>query len=479
MEHLAGFQPTLSRATRRGGVALQGLMLVVTCVYVGRLASDGSFGMELGGLVLLGVVALALAVPPHVFVALTLLVLGGYSLSADNPVAFGGAIVYSTDVLLALVLVRAFLPRPRVPPAAPLGGVVITLFALWAAVMVVAGIRGVLGGHDLISLIRLETPLIYSIGFYVGLGRIVREREFELDKAVRNLLIVALGFVAYMAFARLTNSPFETDETVGRLGTVVTTGGELRRDYGFASAFILYPLLALGGAAYLLYGSRRTVLAAAVVGIGTLATLLTLIRAEIFGLALGLAAIAVLRNESTTERVFRMRAIVAATISFAVAGVGLWAVDASVARGVLERSLPGFVEQTQAAEATADYRRHALEYGFSVAKQEPFGIGLLPEEALTAAGFDLGYLAHSAVTTTLVYAGWIGLFAAASALAALLWASFRLPRPVPWLHPFFVGSLIMLVVVSLASSALMGQGWIIGLAALIAALRFHAAGASE
>jgi hypothetical protein len=479
MEHLAGFQPTLSRATRRGGVALQGLMLVVTCVYVGRLASDGSFGMELGGLVLLGVVALALAVPPHIFVALTLLVLGAYSLSADNPLAFGGALVHSTDVLLALVLVRAFLPRERVPQAAPLGSVVVMLFGLWAAVMVVAGVRGFIGGHDLISLIRLETPLIYSVGFYIGLGRIVREREFELDKAVRNMLIVALGFVAYMAFARLTNSPFETDETVGRLGTVVTTGGELRRDYGFASAFILYPLLALAGAAYLLYSPRRIALAAAVVGIGTLTTLLTLIRAEIFGLFVGLVVITVLRNQSAVERVFRMRAIAAATISVAVAGVALWAVDPSVARGILERSLPGLVEQTEAAEATAEYRRDALAYGISAAKQEPLGVGLLPEDALTAAGFDLGYLAHSAVTTTLVYAGWIGLATAVLALMGLLWASFRLPRPVPWLHPFFVGSVLMLVVVSFASSALMGQGWIIGLAGLIAALRFHATGVSE
>ena len=343
----------------------------------------------------------------------------------------------------------------------------------------VAGVRTALGSHDLISIMRLATPLIYSVGFYFGLSRIVRERAFDLDKAIRNLLIVALGFVAYMAFARLTNSPFETDETVGRLGTVATTGGELRRDYGFASAFILYPMLALAGAAYLLYSPRRTALAAAVVGIGTLTTLLTLIRAEIFGLVVGLAVITVLRNRSAVERVFRMRAIVAATIALAVGGLGLWAVDASVARGILERSLPGLVEQTEAAEATADYRRDALAYGISAAKQEPFGVGLLPEDALTAAGFDLGYLAHSAVTTSLVYAGWIGLATAVLALLGLLWASFRLPRPVPWLHAFFVGSLLMLAVVSFASSALMGQGWVIGLAALVAALRFHATGASE
>jgi hypothetical protein len=479
MEHLGRLQPTVGRATHLAGVALQALLFVAVCVYVGRLASEGSIGMELLGLALLAVVALSLVVAPHVFVALALLVFGAYSLSADNPFQFGSALVYSGDVLLALVLVRALLPRERVPPAARLGGVVGLLFGLWAAVMVVAGVRGVLGGHDLIALLRLVTPLIYSVGFYFGFARIVRERDFDLDKAVRNLLVVALGFVAYMAFARVTNSPFETDETVGRLGTVVTTGGELRRDYGFASAFILYPVLALAGAAYLLYGRRHTALAAAVAGTGTLTTLLTLIRAEIFGLFVGLAVIAVLSNRSAVGRVFRMRAILAGMIVFALAGVGLWMVDAPAARAIVERSLPGFVEQTEAAESTAEYRRDALDYGFAAAREEPTGVGLIPEDALISAGFQLGYLAHSAITTTLVYAGWIGLAAAVLALISLLSASFRSPQPVPWLHPFFVGVLFLLVIYSFGASGLMGQGWVVGLAALIAALRFNATGESE
>jgi hypothetical protein len=478
MEHVGRVQLTVSRAAHLASVALQALLFVAVCVYVGRLASEGSIGMELLGLAVLAVVALSLMVPPHVFVALSLLVFGAYSLSGDSPFQFGSALVYSTDVLLALVLVRALLPRERARPAAPLGGVVIILFGLWAAVMIIAGIRGVLAGHDLVSILRLETPLIYAVGFYVGLGRIVREREFDLRKAVRNLLIVAIGFVAYMAFARLTNSPFETEETVGRLGTVVTTGGELRRDYGFASAFILYPLLALAGAAYLLYSRRHVALAAAVAGLGTLTTLLTLIRGEIFGLFVGLVVIAVISNRSTLQRAFRMRALVAATVVFAIAGLALWTVDAPVARGIVERSLPGFVEQTEAAESTADYRQDALDHGFAAAKEEPTGVGLLPEDALIAADFDVGYLTHSGVTTALVYTGWIGLAAAVLALLGLLWASFRMPRPVPWLHPFFVGSVLMMVIYSFAANGLLGQGWVIGLAGLIAALRFHSTGAS-
>jgi len=345
--------------------------------------------------------------------------------------------------------------------------------------MVVAGLRGAFGGHDLISIIRLETPLIYAVGFYFGLGRIIRERAFDLDKGLRNLLLVALAFVAYMAFARLTNSPFETEQTEGRLGTVVTTGGELRRDYGFASAFILYPILALAGAAYLLYSPRRTALAAVVASIGILATLITLIRGQIFGLFIGLAVIALLRSEVVLKRAVRTRAVVAASFALLVSGLSLWAVSPLTAHGVVERSLPGLVQQTEAAEGTAEYRREALQVGFAFAERNPAGLGLVSVHDFAANGIDAGYLAHSAVAVLLAYGGWIALAAGALALFGLLRASFRVPRPVPWMHPFFVGALLMLVVYSFAASGLMGQGWVIAPAALIAALRFNATGAAK
>jgi hypothetical protein len=59
------------------------------------------------------------------------------------------------------------------------------------------------------------------------------------------------------------------------------------------------------------------------------------------------------------------------------------------------------------------------------------------------------------------------------ALVGLLWASFRLPQPIPWLHPFFVSSLLLLAVYTVTADGLLGQGWVMGLAALIAALRFN------
>jgi hypothetical protein len=476
MERLAGQQPGLALASRGAGLAAQGLALVGLCVYLGQLASTGSFGTELLGLLLFVVVALAVTVPPHVLIALALLVFGAYSLSANN-FAFGGVQVYSTDALLAVLLLRAILPRNRISSPAPLNGVARLLFGLFTVVMVIGGLRGFFGGTSLVSIVRLETPLIYGFGFYLGLGRIIRERSFDLDKAVRNLLLVAFGFVAYMAFARLTGTTFETNQTVGRLGTVVTTGGVLRRDYGLSSAFILYPVLALAGAAYVLYNPRRTALAATVAVVGTLTTLLTLIRAEIFGLFVGLAVIALLRTDMALKRAGRTRAVVAASFAMIVAAIGVWAVSPPTARGVAERSLPGLVQQSEAAQSTANYRRDALKAGLAAVRRKPTGVGLIPEERLVAtSGVDPGYLAHSGVTTVLVYAGWLGLVAAALALLGLLRASFTVRRPVPWLHALFVGLLPMLVVYTFAASGLMAQGWVIGTPALIAALRFNASG---
>ena len=294
-------------------MVVSGALLVAAGLYVGWLASRGSFGKEVLGLLLLGVAVLALSVSPNAFLGLSLLVIGTDSLSEAHPLGLAGTRVYTLDVLLGIVLLRAFLPRERGRPPAALGEVTRLLFAVWALVMVAAGLRSALEGYSVVSVIRLATPLFYSVGFYFGLGRVIRERDFELDKAVRNLLLVALGLVAYMVFARVTNAPFEdqTNPAIGHLGTVTTTTGALRRDFGFASAFILFPALALAGAAYLVHASRRAAFATGVLGLGILTTLLTLIRGEIFGLVLGLAVIALLSTPATATRLSRPAALVA------------------------------------------------------------------------------------------------------------------------------------------------------------------------
>ena len=467
------------RSAEASRLAAHASLLVLAGLYMGWLGSRGAFGKEVVGLLLLAVGVLALSVSPNVFLGLSLLVIGTDSLSEAHPLTFGGAQIYSLDVLLAFVLLRAFLLRERARPPATLRGVTRLLFAIWALVMVAAAMRTALDGYKLVSIVRLAVPLLYTFGFYFGLGRVIRERGFDLGKAVRYLLVVAIGLVAYMLLARVTNTPFEdeTNPAIGHLGTVVTTTGALRRDYGLASAFIVYPALGLAGAAYLVHSSRRTTVAALVAGIGILATLLTLIRGEILGLSLALAVIVFLRAPASAIRTSRAAAVVVGSFVLLIGGLGLWLASPSTARGVAERSLPGFIRQSASADATAKYRENAVRAGLDAAGRHPVGVGFVPSEALTAkSGVDLGYLGHSGLTAMAVYAGWVGLITAALALLILLRDSFLLPRPVPWLHGFFVGALLMLVFYTVFGAAgLFGQGWVTALAALIAALRFHAA----
>ena len=188
--------------------------------------------------------------------------------------------------------------------------------------------------------------------------------------------------------------------------------------------------------------------------------------------------IAFLRTSSATIRLSRPAALVSGCVVLLIAGLGLWAASPSTARGVAERSLPGIVRQSAAADENARFRQKAVGAGIGAADRHPAGVGLVPDEKVTAkSGVDLGYIGHSGLTAMAVYAGWIGLIVTALALLSLTRDSFSQPQPVAWLHPMFVGSLLMLVFYSVFGAAgLVGQGWVTALAALIAALRFNVRG---
>jgi hypothetical protein len=437
-------------------------------------------GLDVVGLLLLAVAVVALSVSPNTFLGLTLLVIGTESVSEAHPLAFGGAQLYSVDVLLGVVLLRAVLPREHAPPAAPLRAGTKLVFAALAALMLAEALRAELGGYPTIPILRILTPVAYAIGFYFGLGRIVREPGFDLDRSVRALLLAGLALLAYFAATRFANTPFEneTNPDVGHLGTVVTTAGVLRRDYGFASAFIVYPALGLGGAAYLLHGARRQFAAAVVAGLGILATLLTLIRGEIFGLAFGLVLIAAIHRSPRLVRMSRAPVVLASIVVVLAGSLGFWVTSPATARAVVERALPGVVPQSSAAEENVRFREQAVSAGFAAASQHPFGVGLVPDQALLgSSGVAVGYAAHSGVAWIAPYAGWAGIVLVGLALLAVFADSFALPSGSPWLHPFFAAALVMLTFYTVFDAdGLLGQGWVTALAALLAALRFNAAG---
>jgi hypothetical protein len=282
-----------------------------------------------------------------------------------------------------------------------------------------------------------------------------------------------------MLLMRVLNRPFESaDQTGGTLGGVPAASGEVfRRDFGFASAFILYPILALLAMSILTYTRHHVRLWFGILAIGLAATALTLIRAEIYGLIGGAAILLLISRDELYSRGIRNyanRTRVLGSIVTAVVFVGIVVVIANpgVAGVIGERALPDFGRQSAGAQANAEYRLEALAAGVHVASRNPFGLGFISPDALRDAGADPDFLVHSAPGSILSFLGWPGLLAAVVLVVALFRESARAPARTPWLHPFFVGSFTMMILYGFGANGLVGQDFVIAAAALVFAARF-------
>src|SRR5262249_8954354 len=134
---------------------------------------------------LAGVLVLALCLPPHLFVASSLAVLVTFQLSAEHPfvlggihpLTVGGIVLYSSDLLVALVLVRALAPRPRRSVDWNILDVhTAVAVLLWGLVMIAAAARGYQAGTAPESVARLGEQLFYYPILAWGLIRVLRER---------------------------------------------------------------------------------------------------------------------------------------------------------------------------------------------------------------------------------------------------------------------------------------------------------------
>jgi len=340
-------------------------------------------------------------------------------------------------------------------------------FALWALIMLIAAVRAMNAGVSFQSAIRGDLALIYWPLLYFGFVRAFRERGFDASIFWCGVAVVAIGLATWMFVARMLGYEFH-DSGLGEVPTGEDTF--VRRNFGFAAAFILYPTLALVGIAGMSHGGNRNWRWVLVAFVGTVATLTTLIRGEILGLVLGALVILWLRSRSqrTTARV---RTAIQLGFALVATIVALFAVSPTLGSAIVQRVLP-FTEQAAGAELNADYRRKAVETGFRVANLHPAGLGVLDVTRLDAAGIDRGYLAHSGVATLLLFAGWPALVSALLAIVAIAWRSYVLPTAAPWIHPAFVGILIMLSVYSIGAAGLAGEPWVIPVGALAVAARF-------
>ena len=422
-------------------------------------------------LVLASAFALALLASSEVFLAFFALLLAVSSMLDGYSLHVGPATVYATDVLVMLAVVRAVAPVDRFPSARALGPVVGGAVSVWACLMVVAGVRAWYAGETMVTIVRFETALLYFPVLYLSLSRVLREKRLDLSRLWRMLAFVSVGLVVWMFVMRILNIPFEGQDTMGHLGQVVTSEGSVvRRDFGAASAFIIYPLLGLAGVAGMVYSSHRKATALLAFA-GILATFVTLIRGEIFGLTLGIAAILVLRSKGSDKSSrFHAASVLAAGCAAGLLAVAY--VNPQVRDAIVERSLPGIATESRAAQQTAEYRMEALRLGSRVARTHVNGIGFRNEQFLTESKIDPGYLGHSTPAWLLVFTGWPGLAASTLVLWALLARSFRISSDPPWLHSAFIGILLLMVVYSFGAAGLVAQPWVIGLFALVTALRF-------
>ena len=65
-------------------------------------------------------------------------------------------------------------------------------------------------------IVRLSTPLLYSVGLYIGFGRVVRERGFDRDTAMLYMLPVSLfGMSVSAAELPVMSSALGTEEQIG------------------------------------------------------------------------------------------------------------------------------------------------------------------------------------------------------------------------------------------------------------------------
>ena len=184
--------------------------------------------------------------------------------------------------------------------------------------------------------------------------------------------MVAVGFAAYMFVARALNHSFHDSG----LALVPTGPGEtVPRNFGFASAFTIYPVLALVGVAGMANDRAHRLIWTLLAAVGIIATLTTLVRGEIYSLALGVLIVLVL-SPRRASAAGRSRTSIQLAVVAGVAVLGVLAADPKLGHAVIQRAVP-FTGQAEEATVNADYRFEAMGSGITVARQHPVGLGIL------------------------------------------------------------------------------------------------------
>jgi hypothetical protein len=460
------------------GVAVAGALAIAVLIsapdaHISRMAA-----------IALTAVAVALLAPPNVFLLGSFLFFATLQLVADTSFSIGPATFYVSDLFLGLVVVRAFGPHSRAAPRRNLGGLTLFAFAVWAAMMLFGIGRGLENGAPFDVIFRYSMALFYWPILYFGFSRVLREKCADTSRVLHGIVAIGLGLVAYMFLMRALHRPFEPEEWQGgTLGGVMSNSGETyHRDYGFYSAYIVYPMLAVVAVGKLLYDRTRQQMWLFIALIGIIATLSTLMRSKNYGLLAGIAVLVLLsRAPSLRRRVYgqtlsrRLSVVLTIVAVIAIAAAALAIVSPGFAHVTGERSIPYLFRESQGARDNAKFRSDAFAVGVRIANENVTGVGVLSPEQLKIYGVQPGYFVDSGFPRLLVFLGWPGLVAVGLILLGLIFDSARQRSREPWLHPVLVAFVVVLVADSMGNSSIFGNAYVIGTAALLVALRFAAA----
>jgi hypothetical protein len=420
-------------------------------------------------ILLLAIVALAafLFAPTPFALGMSVLTFALFQISDAHPIHLGSISIYTTDILLCLLILRGIRPIERAPASNSLGRFVHATFAIWFLMMAVGAIHGIHDETSLATVLRRFSPVVLYPGFVFGFTRLLREESRRNKDALSAAGYVVAGLIGWMLMMRVVGHHFEH---VNHLGKVVLSNGELvRRDYGFATAFIVYPAAAVYAAAAYVGDEKKRFRLMGFIVLCVAATLLTLIRGEIFGLVAGLFAVFVFSKSPVGHSTRRAPLLAFGGATVFVAAILLAVGNPSLGRAITERSLPGATESSY-ARATARYRLEALDAGISTARTHKSGLGFMSDTDLAARRIDPGFVAHSAPAWLLVFTGWPGAISGLACVVALAVRGLRDCRVRRFAGTAFVGVLAMMTLYSLSASGIVGQPWVIGLFALAIAL---------
>jgi hypothetical protein len=423
----------------------------------------------------LAALAAALALSANAVVLLSFFFFGASQDVGSQGFFVGSASVYTSDLLVMLLVLRALLPRDRLPTGPRF--TLPTRIAIGALLAVAAftAVRGYEAGTPIPTVVRDGSFVLYWTLLYFSFQRIFRERDFDERRFLKGVVYTSLAFVGFMAAMRAINHPFDRNPHSGSLAVVPTTAGNFRRDYGFGSAYTIYPSIAILALGVSFYASRLRLRWVLVSIVCVVATLATLVRGSIYGLVIGAVVLAVssgIQRRGIRLIVPRRGAILGMLAGLAVAVVIVSAVAPRYGIAVAERSLP-FLHQSEGADLNAEYRTHALATGIQVARVHPLGMGYLDVTSLTSVHhIDPSLLDHSGPAALLVYSGWAGIIAFVAVLVAFAVESHGRRRAWAWAHPVFLGISALLVTSSFAAAGIVGQSWVVGTGALLLASRF-------